>query len=69
MKKIFGTMRFVMLVMLSIVAVTLFGFYMDTKNPYSDIKPDTLVPTYTEVALNFTQSYQKPHALPLWLRQ
>ncbi len=64
MKKIFKIVRFLPLLVICMVLMVAGRFYLDGRNPYSDVKPDTFIPQYKEIPLDYSQVYDKSTSLP-----
>lgn len=64
MKKFLKLLLIIPVLMITMMLFMMGKFYFDGNNPYSDIKPDTFVPKYKEISLNYSQSYQADNSLP-----
>ena len=64
MKKILKFLLAIPVLVIVIIGLVAYKFSSDRNNPYSDIKPDSFVPEYTEIPLGFVQVYQEANSLP-----
>ena len=52
------------IMVMAMMIMMMVKFATDGNNPYADVKPDSYIPRYKEITLNYTQAYDKPTSLP-----
>jgi len=57
-------LKFLLIILVLLILIVMGKFYFDGKNPYAGTKPDSYIPAYSEIPLDYKQVYQIENSLP-----